>query len=73
MKNIEKIFVASSNIEAIGYDEESQILRVWFLNGTVYDYLNIPSMEFEALNNSPSIGSYFARSIKGTYSYQKVG
>jgi hypothetical protein len=30
-------------------------------------------MEFEGLQNAPSVGSYLSRSIKGSYAYQKVG
>lgn len=73
MAEIEKIFVSSSNVEAIGYDSSSQLLRIWYLNGSVYDYLNVPQMEFEGLQNAPSVGSYLSRSIKGSYNYQKVG
>ncbi|MBE2226243.1 MAG: KTSC domain-containing protein [Ignavibacteria bacterium] len=68
-----KNYVTSSNVEAIGYDESSNTLRVWFLNGSVYDYLNVPSIEYNALSNAPSIGSYLARNIKGVYPYSKVG
>ena len=70
---IEKIFVTSSNVEAIGYDEASSTLRVWFLNGGVYEYMNVPLIEYNALLNAPSIGSYLARNIKGVYPYIKVG
>lgn len=73
MKEIEKIPVESSNVEAIGYNQETQVLRIWYLNGGVYDYLNVPEIEFETLKQSPSVGSYLARNIKGSYSYQRVG
>ena len=65
--------VSSSNVEAIGYDENSQTLRVWFLNGSMYDYSGVGQMEFDALLEAPSIGSYLARNIKGSYPYEKVG
>lgn len=73
MSEIDQIPVSSSNVQAIGYDESTQTLRVWFLNNSIYDYSNVPPMEFEALKNAPSIGSYLARNIKGVYSYSKVG
>lgn len=73
MEEIEKITVTSSNVEAIGYHSEGQRLRIWYLNGTIYDYLNVPVMEFESLRYAPSIGAYLARNIKGSYTYQKVG
>ncbi|MDR3611401.1 MAG: KTSC domain-containing protein [Ignavibacteriaceae bacterium] len=71
--DIEKIFVSSSNVEALGYDDNTQTLRVWFLNGSIYDYRGVGKMEFEGLLNAPSIGSYLHKNIKGQYSYEKVG
>lgn len=73
MDDIEKISVSSSNIEAIGYNPDYQILRIWFLNGTVYDYQNVPAIEFEALRYAPSVGVYLNKNIKGAYSYTKSG
>lgn len=73
MAEIEMIQVVSSNIESIGYDEDTQILRVKFLNGVTYEYKNVPIMEFEQLKNAPSVGSYFNRSIARNYPYEKVG
>lgn len=70
---IQKNLVTSSNIEAIGYSSDYQILRVWFLNGSVYDYLNVPEVEYESLKTAPSFGIYLNKNIKGTYSYSKVG
>jgi len=70
---IEKEFVTSSNIDAIGYDVDSETLRIWYQNGSIYDYYGVGSLEFEALRDSPSVGSYLHRNIKGQYSYEKVG
>ena len=70
---IEKVHVSSSNVEAVGYDQDSQTLRIWFLNGSVYDYSGVGQMEFDALRDAPSVGSYLARNIKGSYPYDKVG
>lgn len=73
MSEITQIPVSSSNIHSIGYKEETQTLRIWFLNGSVYDYYNVPLMEFDGLLNAPSVGSYLARSIKGNYPFERVG
>ena len=69
---IEKQYVSSSNIEALGYEEETQTLRVWFLTGSAYDYANVSNIEFDALLCAPSIGAYYNRNIKNSYSYTKV-
>ena len=73
MCEIEMIPVVSSNVESIGYKEETQILRVKFLNGASYEYKNVPLMEFEQLNNASSVGSYLNRNIIHNYPYEKVG
>jgi hypothetical protein len=73
MIDIEKIPCSSSNVDGYGFDEENLTLRVWYSNGSIYDYSNVPRIEFESLHCSPSIGSYLARSIKGVYFYNKVG
>lgn len=70
---IVKNFVSSSNVEAVGYDESTQTVRVWFLNGSVYDYSNVNILEYEALRDAPSVGSYLHRNFKGQYPYEKVG
>lgn len=70
---IEKQFVSSSNIQAVGHDDDSQTLRIWFLDGSIYDYYGVSRMVFEGLIDSPSVGSYLHRNVKGQYSYEKVG
>ena len=73
MNEIEMIPVVSSNVESIGYNEGTQILRIKFLNGAIYEYKNVPLMEFEQLKNASSVGSYLSRNIARNYSYEKVG
>ncbi len=73
MSEIPMIPVESSNVEKIGYEESTQTLRVRFLNGSEYDYKNVPIMEFEQLKNAQSVGSYLNRNIKGNYAYERVG
>ena len=71
--NVDMIEVSSSNVGAIGYDESSQTLFVRFLNNTTYIYKGVPSVEFEGLNNAPSIGSYLHRNIKNLFPYERIG
>jgi hypothetical protein len=64
--------VSSTNLAAIGYDEESNTLRVEFRTGGTYDYFDVPEREFEALRTASSHGQYLAQNIKGSYRYAKV-
>ena len=72
-ENVEMISVSSSNVSAIGYDEDSQTLYVGFLNNTMYIYKGVPIVEFEGLKNAPSIGSYLHRNIKNLFPYERIG
>lgn len=69
---MERTPVSSSNIVAIGFDEESQILEVEFKNGAVYQYSNVPLSEYNALMNADSKGKYLGANIKNRYSYVKL-
>lgn len=64
--------VESSNIESIGYDSNSQTLEIEFLNGSIYQYFDVPQHIFDELNSADSHGKYLAANIKGHYRYSKV-
>lgn len=68
---IELTYVDSSNIDAIGYDEDNQELHVKFLSGGYYTYSGVPKEVFDELMNAPSKGSYLNREVKGVYQYAK--
>jgi hypothetical protein len=70
---VEMISVSSSNVESIGYDENSQILYVRFLNNSTYIYKGVPPVEFEGLKSAPSVGSYLHRNIKNLCPYERIG
>lgn len=58
----------SSNIDILGYDRESETLYVEFhSSGTVYSYAGVKESTFDMLVNADSVGSFYARHIKGTY------
>lgn len=56
--------VSSSNISEVGYDPDTQTLRVKFKSGGEYDYSGVSAEEHEALLSAPSIGKHFLSSIK---------
>jgi hypothetical protein len=65
------IYVDSSNIEAVGYDDDTQELYVKFLSGGYYIYHDVPPGIFNELLYAPSKGSYMNREIKGVYQFTK--
>lgn len=64
--------VSSSNISAIGYDEDSQVLEVEFINGGVYSYSSVPAGEYDGFVNADSKGKYFHANIKDRYPFIKL-
>ena len=65
-------YVSSSNIAAVGYDAESQLVYVQFLSGSTYVYKGVLEHEYENLRTAPSIGSYLNRNYKNVYPYERV-
>ena len=64
-------YVDSSNIEAIGYDDNTRELHVQFLSGGYYVYHDVERQRFDALMSAPSKGSFLNREIKGLYQFTK--
>lgn len=65
--------VASSNIQAVGYDESTETMRLQFANGSVYEYHNIPSIVYNDFMQASSLGAYLNRNIRNNYPYEKIG
>ena len=59
--------VASSMINAVGYDPESQTLEVEFSNGRTYTYEGVPQSTFDGMMGAQSVGKFFISNIKNVY------
>jgi hypothetical protein len=59
--------VNSTNIQAIGYDTETQTLAVQFPNGKVYHYEGVKLDTYTAFRDDESKGTFFAKFIRGKY------
>lgn len=64
--------VVSSNIAAIGYDDESSTLEIEFTSGGIYQYSDVPRGTYDDLMSASSHGIYFHQNIKGQYDFEKV-
>jgi len=69
---MEMISVNSSNIAAIGYDEQSAILTIQFNDNSAYEYYDVPQFEYDSLMSADSKGSYANKNIYKTYRQQKI-
>lgn len=66
--------VASSNVSAIAYDDNGQILGVRFQKSGEYHYHGVPRDVYEGFMTAPSVGSYFDMYVKKAgYPFQRVG
>lgn len=66
------ITVSSSRIEAVGYDERLQLLQVQFVNGTIYEYYDVPKNIYIGLITASSAYKYFHEYVKGVYHFSKI-
>ena len=65
--------VSSSNIESVGYEEDSQTLGVCFKGGGEYHYLEVPRRVYDDLLSASSVGRFFDSHIKKAgYPYKKI-
>ena len=70
---VEMKFVDSSNIEAIGYDDDKNELHSRFIKTGLYIYSGVPKEVFDELSGASSTGSYFNRHIKPIYQQYRKG
>lgn len=66
-------FVSSSNIAAVEYNENEQILKVRFHKGGTYAYYNVPKNIYLELMAAPSKGIYHKNHIKYSFPYRRIG
>ncbi|MCX6168695.1 MAG: KTSC domain-containing protein [Ignavibacteriales bacterium] len=67
------VHVSSSHIEAVGYDPNTAVLEIQFKDGSVYDYYDVPSYEYDGLLSAESKGTYAHQNIYKKYRQQKIG
>ena len=64
--------VVSSNVEAIGYDPDSQELHVRFRSGATYMYYDVEERVFREFMQAGSKGIYLNTNIKDRYQYKRL-
>jgi len=63
---------SSSNIAQVGYDTAEKVLRIVFQTGAIYDYTNVDELTYRQLLQSPSVGKFFHRYIKGSFDFNRI-
>lgn len=71
-KDLELIYLQSSNLNFAAYSHSRGVLRVGFKGGRQYQYFGCPRRIFDALKRSSSKGRFFYHAIRTRYPYQRV-
>lgn len=69
---INRVKVKSSNIYAIGYDNEIKILQIEFLDKSIYQYYEVPENIYNDFMQSESKGKFAHKYILFQYRYEQV-
>jgi hypothetical protein len=74
---MERQQVVSSQILAVGYDSELQVLEIEFKRkgdapGGVYQYFDVEPEQHQAFMQAESIGSHFGKHIRGKFKFTKI-
>ncbi|MBC7902428.1 MAG: KTSC domain-containing protein [Gemmatimonadaceae bacterium] len=62
----------STVVHKIIYDAETKLLKVRFVSGMVYEYLDVPFEVYEAFMESRTKGVFLNTMVKGKYDFRKV-
>lgn len=69
---VELIYVDSSNVEQIGYDERERELHVVFKSGRHYIYSDVPEEVYGNFIDASSKGAYLNSTIKDSYPFREL-
>ena len=72
MTDKNSVKVVSSNIARVGYEAVSKVLFVKFTNGSVYQYVNVPTEKFYEFLNAESKGKFLNESIRDEFVASKL-
>ena len=68
----EPIAVNSSLLAKVSHDPSQSVLQLWFCDGAIYRYFDVPEKICDNLLAAQSKGSYFNREIRDCFRYALV-
>lgn len=70
---IDRDFIASSNLRSAGVSGRFEVLEVEFLHaGEVYRYYGVSQQDYDAMLNAGTPGQYFYHHIRLRYPYVRI-
>jgi hypothetical protein len=67
---VRRRLVNSSSVRSVGWSDG--MLELEYVNGSIYQYDDVPQTTFAALLAAPSIGAYVNTHIKPYYDYREI-
>lgn len=64
--------IKSSNLKSAVYNTNTKTLSVTFINGSIYEYYDLPWEIFTKLRSAESQGKFFNTEIGKKYKYKKI-
>jgi hypothetical protein len=64
--------VTSASVRSVGYDLSTGTLELEFVNGSIYQYYEVPQPTYAGLLAAPSIGNYVNTQIKPYFDFAEV-
>jgi hypothetical protein len=64
--------VTSASVRSVGYDLPTGTLELEFVNGSIYQYYEVPQPTYAGLLAAPSIGNYVNTQIKPYFDFAEV-
>ena len=68
----QNLFQESTAIRRFKYYLDDNRLRIWWLEGGVYDYYNVPESVFNELVDAHSKGRYAYYNIRTSYEFKRI-
>ena len=68
----QKLLLDSTAIRRFKYFINKRTLRIWWIEGGVYDYFNVPESVVLELAQAQSKGRYTYYNIRTTYNYKRI-
>ena len=68
----QKVLLESSAIKRFKYNIDKKVLRIWFVEGGVYDYYKVPESVVLTLADAQSKGRYFYYNIRTDYDFRRI-
>jgi hypothetical protein len=62
----------STVIARMDYYSDTRTLRIYFLSGRAYDYLNVSEILYKRMKASFSKGGFFNKYIRDKFSFRKI-